>query len=235
MAEQFMFIVKKEGNEDLSMSNYEITKNRVLKEFVKYDQEKMIKKFHLKYDESYVYVDFFNHRYRIHRVEGTVTWVEIPEESSEQETWEKEQEANFNEVLTIFDVLCDSKDGCAASGEFVNMKSLSSIKGSTGNVGGSLFQSEAKFFDDKMEALADACERLKGVKKGRGDVAYEIPVFNFLSFMIQFWESDDEFDANLEIFVDKNILQFMRYETMWYAVSHMLDRMKKEIDRENFR
>lgn len=201
------------------MSNYEITKNRVQKEFVKYDQKKMIEKFGLEYDKEYIYINFLQRRYRIHKMEGRVTWVD-PD-------GKKEQEANFNEVLTIFDVLCDSKDGCMASGEFVNMQSLSSIKGSTGNVGGSLFKSEGKYFDSHIKELEKACGDLNGIKRGKGDVSYEIPIFDFLSFMIQFWESDDEFDASLEIFVDKNTLQFMRYETMWYAVSHMLDRIKE--------
>lgn len=200
------------------MSNYEITKNRVQKEFVKYDQKKMIEKFNLEHDEEYIYIKFVQRKYRIHRDEGRVTWVDLPE-----------KEANFNEVLTIFDVLCDSKDRCAASGEFANMQSLSSIKGSTGNVGGSLFKSQGKFFDGHMEEMERACIRLGGVKRGKGDVSYEIPLFEFLSFMVQFWESDDEFDASLEIFVDKNTLQFMRYETMWYAVSHLLERIREEM------
>ena len=77
--------------------------------------------------------------------------------------------------------------------------------------------------------MAAACEKLNCVKKGKGDVSYEIPVFDFLSIIVQFWESDDEFDASLQILVDKNVLQFMRYETMWYAVDHMLDRIKEEM------
>lgn len=202
------------------MSNYEITKKRVQKEFVHYDHEKMIQKFHLENDENYLYMNFLNRRYRIHRISGKVEWLEK----------ETVQEAGFNEVLTLLDVLCDSKEGGIASGEFINMQSMSSIKGSTGNVGGNYYQADAKLFSEQKEKLARACERLHGIPKGKGDVAYEIPVFEFLSFMIQFWEADEEFSESLEIFVDKNTLQFMRYETMWYAVSHMLERVKEEMN-----
>lgn len=202
------------------MSNYEITKKRVQKEFAHYDHEKMIQKFHLESDENYLYIKFLSRRYRIHRVSGNVEWMEK----------EVVQEAGFHEVLTLFDVLCDSKDGCTTAGEYINMHSMSSIKGSSGNVGGSFFQEEAKLFNEQTEKLVKACEHLQGMPKGKGDVAYEIPVFEFLSFQIQFWEADEEFSESLEIFVDKNILQFMRYETMWYAVSHMLERVKEEMD-----
>lgn len=206
------------------MSNYEITKNRVQQEFAKYDQEKMIKKFDLQHDETYIFIIFFKRRYRIHRISGVVEWAELKDL-----TWVNPQIANFNEVLTIFDVLCDSKSECQEVKEFVNMKSLSSIKGSTGNVGGGLFAMEGEYFDKNPEKLALACEKLGGIKCVKGDVSYIIPAFDFLYFMIQFWQSDDEFAASLEIFVDKNILQIMRYETMWYAVSHMLDRIKEEL------
>lgn len=201
------------------MSNYEITKKRVQKEFAHYDHEKMIQRFHLESDEKYLYMNFLNRRYRIHRVSGNVEWLE------KETAWE----AGFNEVLTLLDVLCDSKEGCIASGEFVNMQSMSAIKGSTGNVGGNYYQADAKLFNENKEKLSRACEYLQGIPKGKGDVAYEIPVFAFLSFRIQFWEADEEFSESLEIFVDKNTLQFMRYETMWYAVSHMLERVKEEM------
>ena len=40
------------------ISNYEITKRRVQGEFIKYDQSKMIEKFHLKSDAEYLYIKF---------------------------------------------------------------------------------------------------------------------------------------------------------------------------------
>ena len=43
---------------------------------------------------------------------------------------------------------------------------------------------------------------------------------------LRFWESDEEFPASLQIFVDKNILDFMHYETLMFAVTHLLNRLK---------
>ena len=36
--------------------------------------------------------------------------------------------------------------------------------------------------------------------------------------ILRFWESDDEFPASLQILVDKNILDFMHYETLMFAI-----------------
>ena len=63
-------------------------------------------------------------------------------------------------------------------------------------------------------------------------MGYEIPLFDFLSCRIQFWNSDEEFDAQLQVFVDKNIQEFIRYETVWYAVGHLLKRLTEELEQK---
>ena len=88
-----------------------------------------------------------------------------------------------------------------------------------------------RIFDHKEELLSRVCERLGGTNAGKGDVAYEIPLFDFLPCRIQFWNSDEEFDAQLQIFMDKNILDFIRYETVWYAVGHLIKRLTEEMKK----
>ena len=48
-------------------SNYEITRDRVESEFLKYDQESMIQKFHLVNDRDYLYIRFAAQDYRVDR------------------------------------------------------------------------------------------------------------------------------------------------------------------------
>ena len=56
----------------MKVSNYEITRNRMRDEFIKYDQEKMIQKFSLKMNRQYLYLDFMERPYRINRKNGVV-------------------------------------------------------------------------------------------------------------------------------------------------------------------
>jgi len=49
---------------------------------------------------------------------------------------------------------------------------------------------------------------------------------------IQYWNSDEEFPASLQLMWDKNVLQYMRYETTWFAAMHVLNRVKEEM--QNF-
>ena len=204
------------------ISNYEITKRRVQKDFLKYDQEKMIEKFSLQFDEHYLYIQFIGHLYRIDRQTGLLEWSE--------DEFKTSVEGDFNEALTIYDLLCDSKEHCHNSGDFINLKSLSALQSSSKNLGDGLFFGKEKLFDHKEEVLCHACEKLGGIKAGKGDVAYEIPLFDFVSCRIQFWNSDEEFEAQLQIFLDKNILEFIKYETVWYAVSHLIKRLTEELE-----
>ena len=204
------------------MNNYEIMKRQVQKDFLQYDQEKMIRKFHLRHDPDFIYITFIRRLYRVHRTSGKVEWSD--------DGFVHPREANYNEVMTIYDVLCYSKDDCQLSWEFVNMKNLSSIQGGTATVGGGLFQRIEKKFDHKGALLSRACEKLDGIKHGKGDVAYYIQLFDFLPVIIQFWESDDKFPAKLNLFADKNMLQYMHYETVWFAVGHLIARLQEEME-----
>ena len=49
------------------ISNYEKMKNEMAGAFLKYDQEAMIRKFDLKYDEAYLYLDLLSRAHRISR------------------------------------------------------------------------------------------------------------------------------------------------------------------------
>ena len=204
------------------ISNYEITKRRVQGDFLKYDQEAMIRKFSLQSDEQYLYINFIGHFYRIHRQNGFLEWSE-----DDGINW---TEGDFNEALTIYDLLCDSKEYCKAKGDFINLKSLSALQSSSKKLGDGLFDGKDKVFDHKEKAFCRVCEKLGGIKAGKGDVAYEIPLFDFLNCRIQFWNSDEDFDAQMQIFMDKNILDFIRYETVWYAVGHLMRRLTEELD-----
>lgn len=109
------------------------------------------------------------------------------------------------------------------------MKSLSSIQGGSMSVGSGLFQDTEKLFDHRERELAAACEKLNGTKWGKGDVAYQLPMFDFMPIGIQFWNSDEDFPASLQWFVDKNMVDYMHFETVWFALSHLLRRIKEEM------
>ena len=198
-------------------SNYDVTRDRVEGEFPRYDQEAMIEKFRLAHDGDYIYLRFVARDYRIGRRTGRVE--RLPEGTH----------AGFNEVMTIFDVLCSSRPGARLSGEFVRVNDLDGVAKTT-YMGGGLFDGSARAFNHRTEALRAACERLGGTPGTVGDVSCTIPLFDFFPVTLQFWDGDEEFDPVLKIMWDRRTLDFMRYETTYYAAGHLLERIREEME-----
>ena len=198
--------------------NYAITAARVRQLFAEYDQQALARKVGAKLDEEYFYVDFLSEPCRIHRLTGDISrfhgdaWVEAN---------------SFGEVLTLMDLVCDSREDRHPSGNWKNMRDF-----------GHGFHQQlleqrdpwADRFQEQPEMFARACESLGGEKYPRGDVAYSVPVFDDLRLLIQLWFGDEEFPAQLRYLWDENALQYLKYETMFYAVPLVLKRIQEQME-----
>lgn len=201
-------------------SNYEIVRDRMELEFVKYDQMEMIRKFALQHDNDFLYISFVGREYRICRTTGRVEWY-----SDASKIY---IHAGYNESMTIFDVLACSKPDCHLAGQFVPIWDLpGTIKSSSS--GGDIFSSQSNFFAGRCEALRQVCQKLGGTPGSVGDVSSILPVFDFLPVMLQFWDADEEFDAVLKFMWDYNSTDFMRFETIAFATIHIIDRLKEMV------
>lgn len=68
------------------------------------------KKFSLRNDEGYIYIEFMLREYRFDRKTGVVEWSE--------NNFSKSIEADNNVSMTIYDILCYSKEDCSLSGNY---------------------------------------------------------------------------------------------------------------------
>ena len=127
------------------ISNYETMKNDMADVFLKYDQNAMIQKFNLEHDEHYLYICFVCRKYRIDRMSGKVTWSE--------DAFRTEKDADYNETMTIYDVLCSSKEHCHLSHEWVNIGSLSSVQGGSLSKGSNFFRTLENILTKKKMLL----------------------------------------------------------------------------------
>ena len=198
--------------------NYAITAARVRQLFAEYDQQALARKVGAKLDGEYFYVDFLSERYRIHRLTGDISrfhgdaWVEAN---------------SFGEVLTLMDLICDSREDRHPTGNWRNMRDF-----------GHGFHQQlleqrdpwAERFQEQPEMFAKACEALGGEKSPLGDVAYALPVFGDLRVLIQLWFGDEEFPTQLRYLWDENALQYLKYETMFYAVPLVLKRVQEQME-----
>ena len=184
----------------MAQSNYDITLSRMPGEFLKYDQQRMIRMFCREYDAQYLYLRLLDRRYRVSRAAGTIEWEDAG-------GWKC---AGFLDAMTIYDLLCCAKDGASLCGRYSQAENLpGTIHGA--NPAKGAFDGFAADCDRKPEALRAACLALGGREIPMGELSFEIPLFDFLPVMVQFWSSDDEFPPVFKLMWDENVLAFLRF------------------------
>ena len=206
-------------------SNYDIQADKCKLEFIKMDHNKIAAKFNLNYDENYLYIFFYNQKYRLNKKTGDV-----------KKTYDGKNfvSAKYNEIMTFLDLFAYCKDDLSLSGKWINVTNLKQVF-KTGRLvtHTDLFGEHAKRFSGKIDKLKKACEILKGRKINQGDVGYIIDIFDFLPVMFIFYDQDSEFPAEIKLLWDENILNFMHYETTFYVANQLFDRLEELILGEN--
>ena len=199
------------------VDNYQIQMRNAQKLFLTYDQEKLIQKFHLHADENHLFVILFRSLYRIDRKTGSF--------ERYQGVW---QDANiFGVVMTVLDILCDSKEDRCLTGHWVTTQHLGK------HIHSGLLEPEedplATAFDKAPGSFRKACLALGGHPIAGGDEAYAVEVMDGLEIGIHFWYGDDEFPAQLRFYWDENALMYLKYETMHFTLGYLRSLLKSYI------
>lgn len=197
--------------------NYAIQAAQAKQRFLTYDQQKLIQKLQLKFDEGYLYLRFLNSEYRLSRKTGDL-------ERWDGEIWQNGN--SFGEVMTVLDLLCDSREDRWLSHRWKNMRDF-----------GLMFHRAmleekdpwAEYFQNHPEDFRGACLALGGVPLPNGDIAYAMELFDGLRIGLQLWFGDEEFPPNLRILWDENALMYLKYETMHFAKGLLLSRIRQHM------
>lgn len=175
--------------------------------FLTYDQQALIQKFRLNADEKYFYVNLLSLPYRLDRQTGDLEYLQ-------EGIWHDGN--SFEEVMTLLDLLCDSREDRWISGRWKNMLTFG-------------LQFHQNLLEDQRDPLADrvdrepeafqsACLALGGQALPGGDLSYSFELFDALPLALQFWHGDEDFPPRLRYLWDENAKMYLRYETMYYAV-----------------
>ncbi len=198
-------------------NNYAIQAAQARERFLTYDQQALIRKFNLKHDEAYLYTAMLGRPYRLSRTTGDL-------ERLEGQRW---QNANtFGEVMTLLDLLCDSRDDRYITGRWKNMQAFGMQFHQ--NLLEEVRDPVAEVFDREPERLIRACEKLGAEKIHGGDYGFAVELFDALKIGILFWHGDEEFLPRLRFLWDENAKMYIRYETMYYAIGLLKQRLMEE-------
>ena len=198
------------------VNNYLIQAQQAKTRFLTYDQQKLIRKFDLQFDSEYLYVNLLCKQYRITRTTGDL-------QRRDGETWNDGN--SYEEVMTLLDLLCDSRDDRSLAHTWQNMQTF-----------GLQFHQNlleeprdptAERFDRNPQLLHRAAKALGAdVIKG-GDMGYAFELFEGLKIGLLFWHGDDEFAPRVRYLWDANAKQYIRYETMYFAVTLLRRRIRE--------
>ena len=197
-------------------NNYLIQAQMAKERFLTYDAQALIRKFSLKADESYIYVNLIAQPYRLSRPSGDL------------EKWESDSWCDGNsyeEVMTLLDILCDSRADRFLTGQWQNMQSFG-------------LQFHQNLLEESRDPFADAIDRdpallhraaeaLGAEPIPGGDIGYAFPLFEQLKIGLLFWHSDEEFAPRIRYLWDRNAKQYIRYETMYFAVTLLRRRIRR--------
>lgn len=198
------------------VDNYAIQAGQAKQRFLTYDQDALVRKLKLRRDEDYLYTALFGSAYRLNRATGDV-------QRQDGEIW---ADANtYEEVMTLLDLICDSREDRYVSGRWKDMADFGRVFHR--NLLESGKDPWALRFDADPEGLRRGCLALGGKPFPQGDVAYVLEVFDGLPLVVQLWQSDEEFPPRLRLLWDANAHMYIRYETMYFAKGLLLRRLSE--------
>lgn len=200
------------------MDNYRLQVEGAQKYFLRYDQEALIRKLRLKADEEYLYTQMLGKSYRIHRRSGNVERLD--------DVWTETN--SHGEVMTLLDLVCDSKEGRFVSGRWVNMLSFGRMFHQ--NLMGNGEDTLARKIQENPDAFRRICETMGAGKAPGGDIGVTFPLFEGLEIALQFWEGDEEFAPRVRFLWDENATMYLKYETMWYALGMLKTRLLEKME-----
>ena len=201
-------------------NNYLIQAAQAKARFLTYDQEKLKAKFGLNADEMYLYVNLLCKQYRLNRKTGDLQY-------RAGKVWHDGN--SYNEVMTLLDLLCDSRDDRRISGQWQNMQSFG-------------LQFHRNLLEEPRDTLAEridaapekfraACAELNAVPITGGDLGYAVELFDGLRIGVLFWHGDEEFAPRLRWLWDANAGMYLRYETMYFAVGLLRQRLTEKMEK----
>ena len=197
------------------MDNYTLSRDRAQDYFLNFDQNKLIERWDLSHDDATLHLDFFRKSYAICRKTGAI----YRHDGSE---------AGFEETLTIFDLLCHQEGSAIIAGRFAPVNSLKGTAKGAG-VEKDFYRSAADAFDRAPQQFAEACLALGGKPVPMGDLGFRFTMFRDLDVIVKFYHSDEDFPASITLLWDENLLDFMFYETVFYAAGFLLKSIQTQM------
>lgn len=186
--------------------------------FSEYDPLRISRILHLETDRNHLYISYFQRPYRLRLKDGIL-------EKRAQDNWSCE--LYFNEAMSIYHLLHYTKDLPSNSGIWVPNTSLKGAGVHSRSLYDPLLPPFAARFSGKILLLESACKRLGGIRLSRGDISYQFTAFPRVPLQLIFWDADEDFPAQIQILFDRQVTDFVHFETTGCIISDLLELLEE--------
>ena len=196
--------------------NYDMLYEQSRKHFLTFGQEAMIDAFRLEHDADNLYFRILGEEAALDRRTGNIVCGGRP--------------VGFSAACSAYDILSRAEKRPRLAGNWVGIADLG---GTTAIHHSGSLNDDLSALEKDMERARELCRSWGGVEQKQGDVSFIVPLFDFFPVWLQFWAGEEELGigAKLNCLWDANTLDFMYYETTWYARGYLQARLTGSEDR----
>ena len=207
------------------VSNYDLQVDIAKRIFMEHDHQRLLHKFELEANDSWIYLTYLNTPCRISRENGGI-------EEFIDAGWRECR--SYDTVMTIYDILCYQKGDVAPalSGQWCTVGNFI-VTGITQADG--FARKYAELFDGHLTQFKAACEQMGGEVLPRmagADLTCRFWATPFFPVLLQFWEGDEDFSPKLMLLWDSNTPSFLHFETTFYLQGDLLERLMHRFKAE---
>ena len=164
-------------------------------------------------EENFVRLLYFEREYRLNCENGVL------------EKWDGTQWTDrllMNEALAVYYYLGDGTGQIRQPGRWVPESSLDPVCIRSNNRTEPLFLNFAAEFSGRLRELNEKCRLAGGVQdESSGDAAWIFSPFPQIPLKLVFWEKDDEFPAQVKMFVRENATDYVHYEAVSFMIADL--------------
>ena len=192
-------------------NNYDKLAGKARARFLTYDQEELIRRNRLEADGDWLYARLLDRDLRLGRRDAAL-------EVREGGLWVPC--TGNEEPMVLLDILCDSKPGRHALGGWKTTLDFGFgvHRALAENAPPTALENRFDRDPDLLRRRVLAMGGRSAEGFGGADLAFLLPFFQDLDLLVQFWHGDEEFAPRLRFLWDAGAGDYLRYETMYYAL-----------------
>lgn len=170
-----------------------------------------------KKEKEYVQLWYFDREYRLNCENGVL-------EKKDDIQWT--DRLQMNEALAVYHYLGDGTEFIREPGRWVPENALDPVRVRSNDRLNPLYENFANEYSGRIRELEEKCKAAGGkYEKSMGDTSWIFLPFPEIPVKLVFWEKDEEFPAQVRIYVRENAADYVHYEAVSFIIADLFQRI----------